>query len=84
MTTRDAYSMKEIAEMTGLGIDTIRAEVGSGHLRSKRIGRRIIIPNAWYQEWLLKEPEKKSPPPARTVVRQRPAKAPGAPFPTGQ
>lgn len=52
---RDAYTLKEIAQRTGLSEGTIRREVAAGLLRSKKIrGRRIVLMR-WYQEWLASE-----------------------------
>ena len=52
---RDAYTLKEIAQRTGLSEGTIRREVAAGLLRSKKIrGRRIVLAE-WYREWLASE-----------------------------
>lgn len=70
---RDAYTLKEIAQRTGLSEGTIRREVAAGLLRSKKIrGRRIVLAE-WYREWLASE---ETPGP---VAPGRAARKPGKP-----
>lgn len=43
LQTRVAWSLAEIAEMTGLSLPFIRLQVKNGKLQITRIGRRIIV-----------------------------------------
>lgn len=47
------YSTKEIAEITGLSISTIRKLTRKGELPHVKVGRRIIYPVTAVHEWLL-------------------------------
>lgn len=68
---RDAYTLEEIAERTGLSIGTIRREVADGLLRSKKIrGRRIVLVE-WYREWLTQEDRPTPAKPQRVARKPR-------------
>ena len=47
------YTAKEIAEITGLSISTIRKLTRKGELPHLKVGRRIIYPVTAVHEWLL-------------------------------
>lgn len=49
---RLAYSVKESASLLGLSESTIKAEVQTGRLKSKKVGGRRIIPTWALQEYV--------------------------------
>lgn len=49
---RKAATVSEVQESTGIGRDRVYKAVHLGELRSIRIGRRIVIPWAFVDEWL--------------------------------
>jgi excisionase family DNA binding protein len=40
---RLTYSAREVAEITGLSLPTIRRHIRDGHLPVTRIGRRVLV-----------------------------------------
>ena len=50
--TRVAYSVKEVLQMLPLGRSTIYDLVASGELRSRKVGKKIIIPKSAIEELL--------------------------------
>jgi excisionase family DNA binding protein len=46
VTERIAYSVEEFAAATGLAKNTVRAAIRHGEIKTKKCGRRILIP-AW-------------------------------------
>jgi excisionase family DNA binding protein len=41
---RKAYTVAEVAAMTGLSVDAVYDLCASGELPSRKVGRRVIIP----------------------------------------
>ncbi|WP_018466052.1 helix-turn-helix domain-containing protein [Calidithermus timidus] len=50
--SRLAYSVKEVAELTGLSRNEIYRLLRTGELRSIRLGHRFLIPRSVLEEWL--------------------------------
>ena len=46
------YSIKQVADMSGLSRRTIDWLLAEGDLRSVHVGRRRMIPREAYEEWL--------------------------------
>lgn len=53
--TKLAYSPEEFAEATGLHLNTVYRELRAGHLKSKRVGKRWVIPVSVALEYLNDE-----------------------------
>ena len=53
--TRDAYSVKEVLQILPLGRSTIYDLVASGELRSRKVGKKIIIPKSAIEELLQRQ-----------------------------
>jgi len=53
---RVAYTVAEVAEMTGQSLYVIRRVMAEGHLRYQRAGRNVVIPAAAVDEWLNAPP----------------------------
>lgn len=49
---RIAYSVREVAEQTGLSQPFVRLEIRRGNLRASRVGRRVIILVTSMDAWL--------------------------------
>ena len=49
---RIAVSPAEAARMAGVGRTTLYAALGTGQLRSLKIGKRRLIMIKWLEEWL--------------------------------
>lgn len=49
---RIAYSVREVAEQTGLSQPFIRLEIKRRNLRATRLGRRVIVLAKDMDEWL--------------------------------
>jgi hypothetical protein len=47
---RLAFGMAELSSATGLSIGLLRKEARRGALRTRRIGRRVVV---LHQDWLL-------------------------------
>ena len=43
----------EIATLTGLGYQSVLAEIHAGHLPAKKIRRRYLVTRDGYETWLL-------------------------------
>ena len=52
---RLALTLSEACKVTGLGRNKMLEEIHSGKLKHKRVGKRILIPKVWLEEWLLTE-----------------------------
>lgn len=51
-----AYTVPEAAEVLRLGLSTVKSEVSKGNIKSKSVGRRVIIPR-WALLEYLETPE---------------------------
>jgi excisionase family DNA binding protein len=51
-----AFSIKQAAENTGVGLSTIRSEINAGRLRAHRCGARVLITPDDLQDWLAALP----------------------------
>ena len=51
MAADATLSLEEMCEWSGLSIRTIHAEIGSGRLRSHKIGRRRVVTPADARAW---------------------------------
>lgn len=49
---RVAYSVSEVAFMTGLSVRTVERVVRRGELGARRVGRRLLIPMTELEAWL--------------------------------
>ena len=47
-----AYTLPEAAEELSLGLSTVKSEVSKGNIKSKSVGRRVIIPRWALLEYL--------------------------------
>ena len=47
-----AFNIAEAAEIIGLGLSTLKSEVSKGNIKSKSVGRRVIIPRWALLEYL--------------------------------
>jgi excisionase family DNA binding protein len=54
-------STAEVAELTGLHIETVRVHLRSGRLDSKRIGRVYLIEQSAVRRWLATKPNRGRP-----------------------
>ncbi len=52
-----AYSVTEFCKKYGLGRTRAYAEIGSGRLKAKKIGRRTVVPADAAEEWLSTLPD---------------------------
>lgn len=52
-----AMTPAELAASSGVGINTIRSAIAKRELRSKRIGRRLIVTTAAACDWLERLPD---------------------------
>lgn len=57
-------SPRDVAELTGLGYQTVLAEIHDGRLRARKIRNHYLITTAAFHDWL--EPDEQ-PAPARSV-----------------
>ena len=55
-----AYSVTEFCKIYGLGRTRAYAEIGSGRLKAKKIGRRTVVPAEAAEEWLSRLPDYRS------------------------
>jgi len=51
-TERKSYRPREIAEMHGVALSTVYADIYAGRLRSNRRGRSHLVPVDAIDEWL--------------------------------
>ena len=49
---RIAFSVRELADQTGLSQPFIRLEIRRGNLRASKVGRRVIVLATARDEWL--------------------------------
>ena len=49
---RLAFSLDEVAKLTGLSVSFVRLEIARGRLRSSRAGRRVLIAATELREYL--------------------------------
>ena len=49
---RIAFSVRELADQTGLSQPFIQLEIKRGNLRASKLGRRVIVLAAARDEWL--------------------------------
>ena len=49
---RIAFSVKEVAQQTGLSQPFVRLEIKRGNLRASRVGRRVVVLVTAMDEWL--------------------------------
>ena len=49
---RIAFSVRELAEQTGLSQPFLRLEIRRGHLRASKLGRRVLVSAKAIDEWL--------------------------------
>lgn len=47
-----AYNLTEVARKLGLGLANVRRLIHSGKLESRRVGRRLIVPDAALRKFL--------------------------------
>ena len=52
-----AYDVASASLATGIGTSNIYEALATGTLRSKRIGRKHIIPKSWLEEFVNSLPE---------------------------
>jgi excisionase family DNA binding protein len=55
--SRVAYSIDETAQMTSLSKSFIRKEIRAGRLRSRSVGRRVLIMVKDLEAYLSNDPE---------------------------
>ena len=55
---RLAYSLDEVAKMTGLSVSFLRLEVTRGRLRASRAGRRVLVSANELRSYLEPETER--------------------------
>lgn len=60
LQNRIAWSLAEVAEMTGLSIPFVRSQVKAGKLKITRIGRRIIVNRTALNEFVNEKGVNKS------------------------
>lgn len=49
---RIAFSVKEVAQQTGLSQPFVRLEIRRGNLRASKVGRRVVVLVAAMDAWL--------------------------------
>ena len=49
---REAFRPKEVAQMHGFGLSTIYREIGLGNLKTRRLGRAVVILRSDLDAWL--------------------------------
>jgi hypothetical protein len=57
-TVRLAYSIRDVAKLTGLGRSLLFEEIRAGHLLVRKIGRRTIVLHTDLNAWLSGLPDK--------------------------
>jgi excisionase family DNA binding protein len=55
---RLAYSISEVADITGVGRSILYQEIGEGRLRARKLGRRSLIFDDDLKAWLAALPPK--------------------------
>jgi hypothetical protein len=58
-TVKLAYSIHDVAKLTGLGRSLLFEEIRAGHLLVKKAGRRTLVLHADLGAWLTSLPEKR-------------------------
>jgi excisionase family DNA binding protein len=51
-----AFTINEAAKVAGVGRSTLYAELASGRLKAKKLGRRTIVPEHALAEWMSSLP----------------------------
>jgi hypothetical protein len=59
-TERKSFSMAEIAERNSLSKNFIRGQILGGHLKAKRLGRRLVVMAVDEESWLSAAPAAKA------------------------
>ena len=49
----DVFSIKDFAQYLGIGKNTAYAEVKSGAIKSFKLGKKILIPKVYVEEYVL-------------------------------
>ena len=49
----DVFSIKDFAKYLGIGKNTAYAEVKSGAIKSFKLGKKILIPKVYVEEYIL-------------------------------
>lgn len=55
-STSGAFSVNDFCQWVGIGRTAVYAEIGSGRLMAKKLGRRTIIPKSEAERWLAALP----------------------------
>jgi excisionase family DNA binding protein len=55
---RNSWSIQEVAERNGVSKQFVRNEIAAGHLKAKRLGRRVVILVSSERAWLEAAPER--------------------------
>jgi len=66
---RLAFSPREVAKLTGLGLSTVYLRLSTGEIRSNRSGRRLLIPRQELERLLT--PQSNTQPEAGLPMAQR-------------
>lgn len=48
------YSTQDVAEILGVSKEHIHRQIRAGLMPHKRVGRRVVIPCALFEQWLSK------------------------------
>jgi excisionase family DNA binding protein len=51
-TEKLSYSLKELADATGVSVPFLRLEIARGNLQPTRLGRRVVVPKAEAERYL--------------------------------
>jgi excisionase family DNA binding protein len=57
--TAEVLNVDQVAELLGLGRNTVYEAAGRGEIPHRRIGRRLIFSRAAVMEWLQEKPANK-------------------------
>ncbi len=69
MTDRLLIGVKEAAQLLGIGRDSAYQLIREGRLPALRIGRRILVPSAALEGWVLEQASSPPRPPLGGVAR---------------
>lgn len=56
MSTAEVLNVNQVAELLGLGINTVYEAANRGEIPHRRIGRRLIFSRVAVLEWLAHKP----------------------------
>lgn len=53
---REYLSVREVAEITGLGLTTIRKAIYEGNLKARKIGKKVVVKRGDMESWIEDAP----------------------------